>query len=66
VIHKQEGMETARANLRKWLDSNTPKDFKIHPDFGSINQEEPIVKKKPLENGGVDGNVSPVANGGSR
>jgi len=66
VIHKQEGMETARATLRKWLDSNTPKDFKIHPDFGSINQEEPIVKKKPLDSGGADGNVSPVANGGSR
>jgi hypothetical protein len=66
VIHKQEGMEAARANLRKWLDSNTPKVFKIHPDLDPIIQEEPIVKKKPLDNGGVDADVSPVANGGSR
>jgi hypothetical protein len=64
VIHKQEGMETARANLRKWLDSNTPKSYKIHPDMEPIIQEEPIVKKKPPDNGGVDANVTPVANGG--
>src|SRR5262249_36209650 len=63
VIHKQEGMETARANLRKWLDSNTPKDFKIHQDLDSIVQDEPIVSKKPSENGGVETNVSPVVNG---
>ncbi len=47
VVVDPEGMETALANLRKWLDSNTPKNFKIHPDLESIISEEPIVKKQP-------------------
>src|SRR5215467_676150 len=37
VVGDSEGMDTALANLRKWLDSNTPKNFKIREDM------EPIV-----------------------
>jgi hypothetical protein len=47
AVGDSEGMDTAQANLRKWLDSNTPKNFKIHPDEEPIVQEEPLVKKKP-------------------
>ena len=54
VVVDSEGMDTALANLRKWLDSNTPKNFKIHPDEEPIVQDEPLVKKKP------DNAVSPV------
>jgi hypothetical protein len=47
VVIDREGMDTALAGLRKWLDSNTPKNFKIHPDLEPIIVEEPIVKNKP-------------------
>ena len=35
-----EGMDTPLANLKKWLESNTPKSYKIHPD------EDPIEKTR--------------------
>ena len=35
-----EGMEEPLSSLKKWLESNTPKNFKIHPD------EDPIAKKQ--------------------
>ncbi|MGE5191782.1 MAG: HEAT repeat domain-containing protein [Deltaproteobacteria bacterium] len=48
VVVNSEGMDTSLASLRKWIDSNTPKTFKIHPDEEPIKKiEEPIVKKKP-------------------
>jgi hypothetical protein len=39
VINKPDGLDNSLQNLKKWLDANPPKSFKIHP------LEEPIVRK---------------------
>ena len=40
-----EGLEGDLANLKKWLEANPPKTFKIHPD------EDPITKKQVMAGG---------------
>jgi hypothetical protein len=65
VSENQEGMDTVLANLRKWLDANIPKNFKIHPDEEPIIADEPIVKKPnnaAAPPGAVD--LPSTANGG--
>jgi hypothetical protein len=63
VSEDQEGMETALAGLRKWLDANIPKNFKIHPDEEAIISDELVIKKpNAAGQGAVD--IPSTANGG--
>jgi hypothetical protein len=62
VISNPEGIDSSLQNLKKWLDANPPKSFKIHPG------EEPIVRNP----GSIHGQAPaerlanpPVANNGS-
>jgi hypothetical protein len=50
-----EGMDTPLANLKKWLESNTPKSYKIHPD------EEPIEKTRSHAGGQAPVDIPPAA-----
>jgi hypothetical protein len=61
VISNPEGIDAALQNLKKWLDANPPKSFRIHPE------EEPIVRNPEKIHGQApaDGGANPpVANNG--
>jgi hypothetical protein len=63
VVAEQEEMDTALANLRKWLDANVPKNFKIHPDDDSIIADGPIVNKPNNAAGHGAAELPAAANG---
>jgi hypothetical protein len=61
VVGDPEGIDVSLANLKKWLDTNAPKNFKIHPD------EDPIISKPntAIQNQGVEPSP-PLAQGAGR
>jgi hypothetical protein len=66
VIANEKDLDTASANLKKWLDSNTPAIMKIHADEDLIVTDEPIVKKAENVGAPPPADNHPAANGGSR
>ena len=44
VVGDPEGIDVSLANLKRWLDLNAPKNFKIHPE------EDPIISKPNTAN----------------
>ena len=47
VINNPEGLDSSLQSLKKWLDANPPKSFRIHPE------EEPIVRNPERTHGQV-------------
>ncbi len=52
---KEKEVDVLQANLKKWLDQNVPKSFKIHSD------EDPIISKPNSANRISDGDPAPLS-----
>ena len=55
VVGDPQGIDVSLANLKKWLDLNAPKNFKIHPD------EDPIISKPNTASRSQDAQAAPLS-----